>query len=246
MSLHGKKIIVTGGSRGIGAAIVKELAARGASVAFSYASQKERAERLLNELPGHGHQIFQLDLNKIDEIPARLEPALAQFGELHGLVNNAGMTRDQLALRMKVEDFSSVLQTNLLGSFLVTQQVLKLFLKVRSGSVVNISSVIAHIGNPGQTNYAASKAGLEAMTRSLAAELASRSIRLNCLAPGFISTDMTENLKQEAKAAILGKIPLNRMGDPVEIARPVAFLLSDESSYITGQTLHVNGGMWMT
>jgi 3-oxoacyl-[acyl-carrier protein] reductase len=246
MNLFGKKIIVTGGSRGIGAAIVKELAIRGASVAFSYASQKDRAEKLLNELPGSGHQIFQLELNKHDEIAARIEPVLAAFGELHGLVNNAGMTRDQLALRMKAEDFLSVLQTNLVGSFLVTQQVLKPFLKARSGSVVNISSVIAHIGNPGQANYAASKAGLEAMTRSLAAELASRSIRVNSVAPGFIGTDMTEGLKEEAKASILAKIPLSRMGDPVEIAHPVAFLLSDEASYITGQTLHVNGGMWMS
>ncbi len=244
-TLAQKKVFVTGGSRGIGAAIVKVLAERGAQVAFTYSSRADAAQKLLSELPGAGH--FCLQMNTADEasVDAAVSQTLEKFGEIDGVVNNAGITKDTLLLRMKSEDFDSVIQTNLRGTFLVTKGFLKTMIKARKGSIVNITSVIGQTGNAGQANYAASKAGTEAFSRSVAQEVASRGVRVNCIAPGFIGTEMTEVLSEEHKNAILAKIPMERIADPSEIATVVSFLLSEDSKYITGHTLSVNGGMFM-
>lgn len=244
--LLGKKVFVTGGSRGIGAAIVKHLASQGAQVAFSYSSQPASAEAVLKELPGSGHMIVPLQLQSEDSVIAACDQVLAHFGELDAVVNNAGITKDQLLLRMKTEDFDTVIQTNLRGTFLVTKTLLKSMLKARKGSIVNITSVIGQTGNVGQANYAASKAGTEAFSKSIALEVGSRGIRVNCVAPGFIQTEMTEILNDDQKKNILSKIPLGRIAEAKEVASVVAFLVSEESSYITGHTLSVNGGMFMS
>ncbi len=248
MNLSGKNILVTGGSRGIGAGIVRTLATAGARVAFTYTSQPDAAQSLLADLPkpAHGeHFTFEMNIGHEDSIEKGLALVLEKFGGLDGLVNNAGVTRDQLLLRMKAEDFDHVLQTNLRGTFLCTKVAVKAMLKAKRGSVVNITSVIGHSGNAGQSNYAASKAAIEAFSKSVAQEVGSRSIRVNCIAPGFIRTDMTDKLPEAQKNAILAKIPMQKFGEAREVANCVAFLLSDESSYITGQTIHVNGGMYM-
>ena len=248
MNLNEKNILVTGGSRGIGAGIVRALAATGARVAFTYTSQPDAAQSLLADLPKptHGdHFTFDMDISREDSIEKGFALVLEKFGNLDGLVNNAGVTRDQLLLRMKAEDFDYVLQTNLRGTFLCTKMAVKAMLKAKKGSVVNITSVIGHSGNAGQSNYAASKAAIEAFSKSIAQEIGSRSIRVNCIAPGFIRTDMTDKLPEAQRNAILAKIPLQKFGEAREVANCVAFLLSDESSYITGQTIHVNGGMYM-
>ena len=243
--LEGKNVLVTGGSRGIGAGIVKSLAHEGARVAFTYTSSPDRAEKVHSELPGEGH--FHFSMNISDEISVNegIEHVLKEFDSIDGLVNNAGITRDQLILRMKTEEFDDVINTNLRGTFLCTRPCLKAMLKKRSGSIVNITSVIGQSGNAGQTNYAASKAGIEAFTKSIGQEVGSRNIRANCIAPGFIATEMTDELTEQQKQAILGKIPLRRMRDVSDIANAVIFLLSDESTYITGQTISVNGGLYM-
>jgi 3-oxoacyl-[acyl-carrier protein] reductase len=244
-SLSGKKVFVSGGSRGIGAAIVKTLAERGASIAFTYSSREDAAQKLLSELPGSGH--FHVQMNTADEtsVEAAITQVLAKFGDVDGVVNNAGITKDGLLLRMKTEDFDSVVNTNLRGTFLVTKAFLKSMVKARKGSIVNITSVIGQTGNAGQANYAASKAGIEAFSRSTAQEIASRGIRVNCIAPGFIGTEMTGVLSEEQKNAIMSKIPMNRIAEPSEIATVVSFLLSEDSKYITGHTLSVNGGLFM-
>jgi 3-oxoacyl-[acyl-carrier protein] reductase len=244
-SLTGKKILVTGGSRGIGAGIVKSLAANGAQVAFTFSSRKDAAEKVLSELPGSGHFIVEMNVASEDSIEAGFNAVLEKFGGLDGLVNNAGITKDQLLLRLKPEDFDSVINTNLKGTYLCTKAALKPMLKAKKGSIVNITSVIGHSGNAGQSNYAASKAGTEAFARSIAQEFGSRSIRVNNVAPGFIETEMTDVLPESQKNAILAKIPLQKFGSVEDIAKACTFLLSDDSKYITGQTLHVNGGMYM-
>jgi 3-oxoacyl-[acyl-carrier protein] reductase len=244
-SLQGKKILVTGGSRGIGAAIVQQLASRGAQVAFTYSSREDAAQAVLAQLPGSGHFVARMNLQDEASIEAALAQVIEKFGNLDGVVNNAGMTKDGLLLRMKTEDFDSVIQTNLRGTFIVTRGVLKPMLKARTGSIVNITSVIGQTGNAGQANYAASKAGLEAFSKSVAQEVASRSIRVNCIAPGFIATEMTDTLTEDQKKGILAQIPMSRIADPSEIASCVSFLLSDDSKYITGHTLSVNGGLYM-
>ena len=251
MNLENKKIVVTGGSRGIGAGIVKSLVEKGAVVAFTYTSRPDAAEKVLAEIkalnPKTADQHFCLSMNVAD--PDSVEKGFAQilerFGQIDGLVNNAGITKDGLLLRMKTEDFDDVIQTNLRGSFLCTKVVSKIMLKARKGSIVNVTSVIGHMGNAGQANYAASKAGTAAFGKSVAQELGSRNIRVNCVAPGFIVTDMTDAMTDEQKKAIFTKIPLQKLGDVEDVANAVTFLLSEESKYITGQTLHVNGGMWM-
>lgn len=244
-SLSSKKIFITGGSRGIGASIVKTLAKKGATIAFTYAAREDAAAKLLSELQGEGHFYLPMDITKEESVQAACEQVLAKFSELDGVVNNAGITKDNLLLRMKSEDFDSVIQTNLRGTFLVTKTLLKSMLKARKGSIVNITSIIGQTGNAGQANYAASKAGTEAFTKSVALEVASRGIRANCIAPGFIATEMTHVLSDDVKTQILSKIPLQRIADPEEVAYAAAFLLGDESKYITGQTLSVNGGMYM-
>lgn len=245
MLLKGKKVLVTGGGRGIGAGIVKTLADQGARVAFTYTSRSDVAEAVLATLPGEGHQILKMDIASEESVEEGIQQVLESFSGLDGLVNNAGITADQLLLRLKVEDFDRVVQTNLRGAFLCSKAVMKPMMKARQGSIVNLSSVIAQMGNPGQANYAASKGGLEAMTRSMAIEMSSRNIRLNCVAPGFIGTEMTDKMEEKQKEAILDRIPLHRLGTPEDVAGVVAFLLSDSSSYITGQVIQVNGGLYM-
>ncbi len=244
-SLAGHRIIVTGGSRGIGAGIVHYLAQSGAEIAFTYSSREESARDVLEKLPGTGH--FYVQMNIADEVSvhAGLEQIFKKWPEIHGLVNNAGITKDQLILRMKTEDFDSVINTNLKGTFLLSRALSKMMLKARKGSIVNITSVIGQTGNAGQSNYAASKAGTIGFSKSLAQEFGSRGVRVNCIAPGFIATEMTEVLTDEQKGKILEKIPLQKMGETQDIASAVRFLLSDESKYITGHTLSVNGGMFM-
>lgn len=244
-SLSGKKILVTGGSRGIGAAIVQRLAELGAQVAFTYSNREDAAAQVLKSLPGANHMILRMDVANEESVNAGCEQVVAQFGELDGIVNNAGITKDQLLLRMKTEDFDSVINTNLKGTYLVTKALLKSFVKARKGSIVNITSVVGQTGNAGQANYSASKAGTEAFAKSTALEIASRGIRVNCVAPGFIATEMTQAMTEEAKAKFASEIPMGRIGEAKEVANAVAFLLSDESSYITGQTINVNGGLFM-
>ncbi len=244
-SLNKKTVLVTGGSRGIGAAIVQTLAEAGATVAFTYSTQKEKAETILNQLPGSGHKIYQLNISDVEQIESVTTQILTDFEKIDGVVNNAGITKDQLILRMKNQDFADVIQTNLNSIFNISRIFSKHMLKNRSGSFVNISSVVASTGNSGQTNYCASKAAIEGFTRSLALELASRNIRANCVAPGYVTSDMTNKLTEEQLKILNDKIPLGRPGYPTEVAAAVQFLLSDAASYMTGQTLHINGGMYL-
>ncbi len=244
-SLKDKCIVVTGSSRGIGAGIARRLAEAGARVAITYSGSKDAAEKVLASLPGQGHMILQLNVGDGASVEAGFAKILETFGAVDGLVNNAGITRDALLMRMKEEDFDAVIQTNLRGAFLCTKAVMRPMLKARRGSIVNVSSVVGQMGNAGQANYVASKAGLEGFSRSVAAEVASRGIRVNAVAPGFIMTDMTDELDAKQREAIEKKIPMERLGSVADIADPVVFLLSDMSTYITGQVLQVNGGLYM-
>lgn len=243
--LSGKKILVTGGSRGIGAEIVKSLAAAGAQVAFTYSSSQESAKKILESLPGDGHRILAMNVADEASVTTALETLMADWKDFDGLVNNAGITKDSLLMRMKSDDFDSVINTNLKGTFYLTKAITKIMMKARKGSVVQITSVIGQTGNAGQANYAASKAAVVAFSKSVALELGSRGVRVNCVAPGFIETDMTEVLSDDVKQKIMDKIPLQRMGSSKDVADAVKFLLSDQSAYITGHTLSVNGGMFM-
>ncbi|OYZ19244.1 MAG: 3-oxoacyl-[acyl-carrier-protein] reductase [Bdellovibrio sp. 28-41-41] len=243
--LSGKKILVTGGSRGIGAEIVKSLAAAGAQVAFTYSSNQDSAKKILESLPGEGHRILAMNVADEASVNSALETLMTDWKEFDGLVNNAGITKDGLLMRMKSEDFDSVINTNLKGTFYLTKAITKIMMKARKGSVVQITSVIGQTGNAGQANYAASKAAVVAFSKSVALELGSRGVRVNCVAPGFIETDMTEVLSDDVKQKIMDKIPLQRMGSSKDVADAVKFLLSDQSAYITGHTLSVNGGMFM-
>ena len=244
-TLSGKKIIVTGGSRGIGAQIVQLLAEEGAQVAFTYSSKAELAQKLAHSLPGEGHFCIQMDVSQEDSIEKALDQITQRWPEIDGVVNNAGITKDQLLLRMKAEDFDSVINTNLRGTFLVCKYLARGMMKARKGSIVNITSVVGQTGNAGQTNYAASKAGMVGFTKSLALELASRGMRANCVAPGYIYTEMTQVLTTEVKDKMLERIPMQKIGESRDVAYAVRFLLSDESKYITGHTLSVNGGLFM-
>lgn len=243
--LKGKRIVVTGSSRGIGAGIAKFLSEQGARVAVTYASSTAGAEKVMSELKGDGHLLVNLNVTSSESVDKAFEEILGKFEGIDGLVNNAGVTRDGLLMRMKDEDFDAVMATNLRGAFLCTKAVMRPMIKARGGSIVNVSSVVGQMGNPGQSNYAASKAGLEGFTRSVALEVASRGIRVNALAPGFIVTDMTDALDEKQKAAIESRIPLQRLGSVEDIAQSVSFLLSDASLYITGQVLQVNGGLYL-
>jgi 3-oxoacyl-[acyl-carrier protein] reductase len=228
------------------------MAREGARVAVTYTSRPDSAEKVLAELNASavkgatgGHIIVNMDVSQEDSVEKGFEQIFKEFGKVDGLVNNAGITRDQLLLRMKVADFDDVMRTNLRGVYLCTDAVMKPMMKARAGSIVNITSVIGHSGNAGQANYAASKAGITAFSKSVAQEMGSRNIRVNCVAPGFITTDMTDVLPEAQKNAILAKVPLQKLGEVEDVAAAVAFLLSDEAKYITGQTIHVNGGMLM-
>ena len=243
--LKGKKVFVTGGSRGIGAGTAKVLADLGCRVAISYSSNEASAHKVLESLNGEGHIAVKLNICDKTSVDEAFKKVISEFSGLDGLVNNAGITKDQLLLRMTDEDFDKVIQTNLHGTFLCSKAALKTMMKARNGSIVNITSVIGQMGNAGQANYAASKAGVEAFSKSMAKEMGRRGLRVNCVAPGFIETDMTGEMDEKQKEAILQGTPLNRLGSVEDIAYAVAYLLSDEASYMTGQTLSVNGGMYM-
>lgn len=245
MLLKGKRVVVTGSSRGIGAGLVKFLAEQGARVVVTYSSNSAAAEAVMKSLPGDGHLLMPLNVGSAESVNKTFDEIIEKFDGIDGLVNNAGITKDQLIMRMKDEDFDAVINTNLRGAYLCTKAVMRPMIRARAGSIVNISSVVGQMGNPGQSNYAASKAGLEGFTRSVAYEVAARSIRVNAVAPGFIVTDMTDALTEAQKEMIKTKIPLGRLGSTEDIAQAVGFLLSDMSLYITGQVLQVNGGLYM-
>ena len=241
ISLKNQCIMVTGSSRGIGAAIAKHLSILGARVAITYSSSKESAQQVFGELDGSGHLLLQMNVAQSESVKKAFDQFMNHFGTFSALVNNAGVTKDGLLLRMKDEDFHSVLTTNLFGCFYCSREAAKYMIKERKGNIVNISSVVAQIGNPGQANYVASKAAIEGLTRSMANELAGRNIRVNAIAPGFIQTDMTEKLNEKQMHTITDRIPLKKLGTPQDVAETVAFLLS--AKYITGQVISVNGGL---
>ena len=243
--LKNLRIFVTGASRGIGAGIARACAEKGARVAIGYSSNAQAAEAVCSSLSGQGHLVVKVDVREEASVAQAFEKVLGAFGGLDGLVNNAGVTADQLLLRMKPEDFDSVVQTNLRGVYLCMKEAVRPMMKAKKGSIVNITSVIGQSGQAGQANYAASKAGIEAFSKSIAQELASRNIRSNCVAPGFIDTDMTAALSEQQKTAISAKIPLGKIGTAEDVANAVCFLLSDDSRYVTGHTLSVNGGLYM-
>lgn len=245
--LQGKNILVTGASRGIGKSIALELAAKGANVAINYAGSEERAQAVVEEIQKLGGKSFkiQADVSKEADVKTMIKEVIKQFDSLDILVNNAGITKDNLLMRMKEEDFDQVIDINLKGVFLCTKAVTRHMMKQRSGKIINVASIVGVSGNPGQTNYVAAKAGVIGMTKSVALELASRNILVNAVAPGFISTDMTDELTQEQQDAILSRIPLAKLGSPEDVANVVRFLASDDANYITGQTIHIDGGMVM-
>ena len=242
-SLTGKTALITGASGGIGAAIAKALYEAGAVIAIS-GTRVEVLQQLKDEI-GEGVHILPCNLSSADDVEKLVPTAEAALGGLDILVNNAGITKDGLAMRMKDEDWQSVIDVNLTANFRLSRAAMRLMMKKRWGRIINITSIVGVTGNPGQANYVASKAGLIGMTKSLAQELASRNVTVNCVAPGFIATPMTEALNDKQKEAILGRIPAGRMGGPSDIASAVVYLASQEAGYVTGQTLHVNGGMAM-
>ena len=245
--LNGEIALVTGASRGIGRAIAQALVERGAAVAGT-ATTDTGAERIAVELAGDGRQVLGLRLDVKDpaSIDAALEAVTAAFGAAPTiLVNNAGITRDNLLMRMKDVEWDEIIATNLSAVYRLSKACLRPMMKARKGRIINIASVVAAAGNAGQTNYAAAKAGMIGFSKSLAREVGSRCITVNCVAPGFIDTDMTRELSDEQRKSLLTNIPLDRLGRPDEVASAVAFLASAEAGYITGETLHVNGGMYM-
>ena len=242
-----KNALVTGASRGIGRRIALQLAEDGFNVAVNYAGSKDKAEAVVEEIKAQGVESFaiQADVSDSDAVKSMIKEVVEQFGTIDTLVNNAGIVRDNLLMRMKEKDWDAVINTNLKGTFNCIQKVTPHMLRQKQGSIVNLTSIVGEIGNPGQANYVASKAGVIGLTRSAAKELASRNITVNAVAPGFIVSDMTDALSDEVKDQMLQNIPLSRLGEDTDIANTVSFLASDRAKYITGQVINVNGGMFM-
>jgi 3-oxoacyl-[acyl-carrier protein] reductase len=247
MRFNGSNVLITGASKGIGAEIAKTLASYGLKVWINYRSKPEIADALKEEIEKNGGQAATICFDATDEegFTSAIKAIVESDGQLSYLVNNAGITRDKLALRMSTADFMDVINANLTSAFVGCRESIKVMNKKKFGSIVNVSSVVGEMGNAGQTNYAASKGGMNAMTKSFAKESASRNIRVNAITPGFIATDMTDELKEDIKAEYEKNIPLKRFGSATEVAETVAFLLSDSSSYITGEIIKVNGGLYM-
>lgn len=245
--LLGKVALVTGASRGIGRATALELAKHGANVVVNYAGSKDKAEEVVAEIQALGREAYaaQADVADSEAVQAMVKEAIERFGSLDILVNNAGITRDNLMMRMKEEDFDAVVNTNLKGVFNCSKAVMRQMMKQRAGRIINLASVVAVLGNAGQANYVAAKAGVIGLTKSMARELASRNVTVNAVAPGFIETDMTDVLTEEVKTEMLKQVPLGKLGQPEQIAKVVRFLASDDANYMTGQTIHVDGGMVM-
>lgn len=245
--LENKVALVTGASRGIGKAIALDLASHGASIAVNYAGNEAKANEVVDEIKANGGNAFAIraDVSSSEDVGQMIKSVITHFGQLDILVNNAGITRDNLLMRMKDAEWDDVINTNLKGVFLCTKGVSRQMMKQRSGRIINITSVVGVSGNPGQANYVAAKAGVIGLTKTTAKELATRNITVNAVAPGFITTDMTDQLTDELKSELLKQIPLAKLGEASDIANLVTFLASEKSKYITGQTMHVNGGMVM-
>lgn len=247
MQLKGKTAIVTGGARGIGRAIAFKLAEAGANIVINYTSSSKAAEDVVEEIKNLGVSALALkaDVSKNDEIENLVKEVLNQYGSIDILVNNAGITRDNLLIRMSEQEFQDVIDINLKGAFICTKHVSKVMIKQRTGKIINIASVVGVMGNAGQSNYAASKAGLIGFTKSIAKELAKRGINVNAVAPGYIETDMTASLPEKVREEFMINIPLSRAGKPQDVANAVLFLASEYSEYITGQVINIDGGMVM-
>lgn len=247
MGLTGKCAIVTGASRGIGRAIALELASQGARVVVNYSGSVEKAKQVVEEIQANGGEAIavQADVANGESVQQLMQTALETYGSIDILVNNAGITRDNLLMRMKDDEWDDVINTNLKGVFLCTKAVTRQMMKQRAGRIINISSIVGVAGNPGQANYVAAKAGVIGLTKTTAQELASRNILVNAIAPGFITTEMTDSLPEDLKQAMLKQIPLAKLGQPEDIAKAVTFFASDSANYITGQTLQIDGGMVM-
>ncbi|WP_203246194.1 3-oxoacyl-[acyl-carrier-protein] reductase [Sporosarcina beigongshangi] len=243
----GKTAIVTGASRGIGREIALLLAKEGARVAVNYSGSKGKADEVVQLITESGGEAFaiQADVSNADSVKVMVDQTLETFGSIDILVNNAGITRDNLLMRMKDDEWDDVININLKGVFLCTKGVTRQMMRQRAGKIVNVASIVGVSGNPGQANYVAAKAGVIGFTKTAAKELASRNINVNAVAPGFITTDMTDALNEEVTKQMLTAIPLGKLGSPADVAKTVLFLLSDDAAYITGQTIHVDGGMVM-
>ncbi|WP_299740791.1 3-oxoacyl-[acyl-carrier-protein] reductase [uncultured Rossellomorea sp.] len=247
MNLEGKVALVTGASRGIGREIALELAREGCNVAVNYSGSEAKANEVVDEIKGLGREAIavQCNVSDSDAVQAMVKETISQFGSVDILVNNAGITKDNLLMRMKEAEWDDVININLKGVFLCTKAVTRQMMKQRSGRIINISSIVGVSGNPGQANYVAAKSGVIGLTKTTAKELAPRGITVNAIAPGFISTDMTDQLPEDVRNEMLRQIPLSRFGDPKDIAKVVTFVASDSTAYMTGQTLHIDGGMVM-
>lgn len=245
--LAGKTAIITGASRGIGAEIARQFAANGAKVVVNYSGSQEKAEAVVADIQANGGEAIAVKANVSDSesVKAMVDGAMKTFGSVDILVNNAGITRDNLMMRMKDDEWDDVINTNLKGVFVCTKAVTRQMMKQRAGRIINIASIVGVMGNAGQANYVASKAGVIGLTKTTARELASRGITANAVAPGFITTDMTDQLTEDVQKAMLAQIPLGRFGAPEDVAKAALFLASDDASYMTGQTLHLDGGMVM-
>jgi 3-oxoacyl-[acyl-carrier protein] reductase len=245
--LKGKNALVTGSSRGIGRAIALELAQQGANVAVNYAGNEEKAREVMEEIEQMGVKAIKIkaDVSNEADVKSMIKEVVNEFQTLDILVNNAGTNKDNLIMRMKEEEFDHVINTNLKGAFLCTKAAARYMMKQRAGKIINISSIVGVSGNPGQANYVAAKAGVIGLTKTTAKEFATRNIHVNAVAPGFISTDMTDALSEEQQQGMLAMIPLEKFGQPEDVAKTVRFLASSDADYITGQTIHIDGGMVM-